>query len=90
MKEENVWRIYNFVNEWKSGKFGEVSLQTALDNHFDDSNDGDEKCVICGEPLQGCGNNPYPVKDDGKCCDKCNYEYVLPKRIENVISRVRK
>ena len=90
MKENNAWRIYNFVNDWKSGKFGEVSLQTALDNHFDDSNVDDGKCCICGEPLQGDGNNPWPVKDDGECCDKCNYAYVLPKRIENVISKVRK
>lgn len=47
-------------------------------------------CCICGIEFNGCGNNPWPIKDDGECCDKCNYEYVLPKRIENVINKVRK
>lgn len=48
-------------------------------------------CCICGKDITGeFSNNPWPIKDDGECCDKCNYEYVLPKRIENVISRVRK
>ena len=39
------------------------------------------KCVICGEEYEGYGNNPYPVKDYGKCCDKCNLEKVIPARI---------
>lgn len=47
-------------------------------------------CCICGKQFKGYGNDPRPVKDDGECCDKCNYEYVLPKRIENVINKVRK
>lgn len=34
MTEEFAWKVYNFVNEWKGGKFGLVSLQCALDNHF--------------------------------------------------------
>ena len=47
-------------------------------------------CCICGIEFNGCGNSPWPIKDDGECCDKCNYEYVLPKRIEKLINKVRK
>jgi len=45
------------------------------------------KCCICGEHSLGWGdnkefgNNPYPVKEDGECCDKCNITYVIPARI---------
>jgi hypothetical protein len=35
MKEELAWKIYNFINSWKAGKFGEISLQEALDSNTD-------------------------------------------------------
>ena len=27
------------------------------------------------------GHNPYPVKDNGRCYGKCNYEKVIPTRL---------
>lgn len=44
----------------------------------------EHKCCICGEPIEGYGNNPFPVKTEGDCCDKCNAEVVIPARIEKV------
>lgn len=46
----------------------------------------DEKlvCCICGKEFEGFGNNPYPVKSEGKCCDKCNEEVVVPERIKKI------
>lgn len=44
----------------------------------------DHKCCICGEPIEGHGNNPFPVKTEGDCCDKCNAEVVIPARIEKM------
>lgn len=41
-----------------------------------------ESCVICGEPLEGYGNNPAPVTEKGKCCDACNLKFVIPARLE--------
>lgn len=29
-------------------------------------------CVLCGRPIMGWGNNPYPLAEDGECCDQCN------------------
>lgn len=41
----------------------------------------DEKtCVICGKKFRGFGNNAEPVKR-GECCDDCNFNKVLPKRL---------
>lgn len=40
-----------------------------------------DSCCICGKPLEGHGNNPYPLKKTGRCCDKCNIEKVIPARI---------
>ena len=42
-----------------------------------------DKCVICGAPIEGYGNNAEPVKK-GKCCDKCNQEIVIPARLKNI------
>lgn len=32
--EDYAWRIYNFIECWKAGKFGEIPLQEALDRFF--------------------------------------------------------
>ena len=42
-------------------------------------------CCICGKEFTGYGNNPEPIVsyESGKrCCDKCNIEVVVPRRIE--------
>ena len=40
-----------------------------------------KKCCICGEIFDGFGNNPQPVKNDGRCCDFCNDNIVVPIRV---------
>ena len=35
LDEDYVWAIYNFVNQWKNGSFGEITLQKALATEFD-------------------------------------------------------
>ena len=37
-------------------------------------------CCICGKFVIGYGNEPWPIKDDGECCDKCN-EKVAEERL---------
>jgi len=41
----------------------------------------DGKCTICRIDIQGHGNNPSPVKNEGRCCDTCNTLVVLPHRL---------
>lgn len=55
-------------------KHVEVSINTVLNN----------VCCICGEELKGFGNNPYPISDEGRCCDKCN-DKVIETRIANLV-----
>ena len=38
------------------------------------------KCCICKNEIKGYGNNAKPFKN-GRCCDECNYKYVIPSRI---------
>ena len=38
-------------------------------------------CCICGKEFEGWGNNPYPLKEEGLCCDECNFNKALPARI---------
>ena len=62
-------------------------------------------CVFCGRFLCSLasrngkhyirldeGNNPSPVKERGRCCDKCNLEVVIPHRIRllNRLSKVER
>jgi hypothetical protein len=38
-------------------------------------------CVICGKAIgDEFGNNAMPVIE-GRCCDKCNWEVVIPRRL---------
>lgn len=41
------------------------------------------KCCICGEKIVGYGNNPWPVNNDvrKRCCDKCDWDIVIPARL---------
>jgi len=56
-------------------------------------------CSICDEEIKGQvvthpdgsksvpwegGNNAYPI-NEGRCCDKCNMEVVIPARLFNMM-----
>ena len=42
------------------------------------------KCSICKHNDIGkYGNNAEPI-NDGRCCDWCNNEFVIPKRIREM------
>ena len=41
-------------------------------------------CCICGKFTIGCGNSAAPIDTNGWCCDKCNKEVVIPKRLEEL------
>ncbi len=38
------------------------------------------KCCICGKEVAEYGNDPYPIKEDGRCCNYCNWTVVLKER----------
>lgn len=38
-----------------------------------------DRCCICGGPLEGFGNNPYPLAEKGRCCDACNTKVVAAR-----------
>lgn len=50
------------------------------------------ECCICHQMFIGWGNNPFPVDLGYKsvCCDKCNSEIVIPKRIEMMKAKINK
>ena len=39
-------------------------------------------CCLCNKEMYEFGNNPYPLKETGSCCDVCNYIKVIPARIK--------
>ena len=40
-------------------------------------------CCLCGCLFEGFGNNPYPLSEEGRCCDECN-DKVIQARIEQL------
>jgi len=40
-----------------------------------------KKCVLCNGKIRNFGNNPSPLANEGKACDKCNYSKVIPARL---------
>lgn len=46
-----------------------------------------KECCICGKQFAEWGNNPWPLKAEGQCCDLCNMAKVLPARVSGMIAR---
>lgn len=66
--------LKHILNEYETNPFDAFdSLYESYDNFV---------CCICGEEIEGYGNNPDPVKKEGKCCDACNTKFVIPARLE--------
>ena len=73
---------------------GMSSVEEAFNLNFEDKNaygetliEGkikDDICCICGEKIEGYGNNPEPYMsaDAGRCCDLCNQKFVVPARLD--------
>lgn len=71
-----------------------TELEEAFNLDFEDYNVFGEKlteakedfCCICGEPIEGYGNNPEPYMSsaDGQCCDGCNLKFVIPARLNRM------
>lgn len=40
-------------------------------------------CCICGDIYSGFGHNAQPLSN-GRCCDQCNSEKVVPHRIRRM------
>src|SRR5262245_57400948 len=43
-------------------------------------------CSICGGAIVGFGNSAQPV-NDGRCCDGCHTERVIPERARRIVER---
>ena len=42
----------------------------------------ERKCCMCGKPLAVREfNSPWPLREQGKCCDICNISVVMPARM---------
>lgn len=51
--------------------------------------DKTQKCCICEDTFEGHGNNPDPVKTEGRCCDTCNIITVIPARMRDIGKHMR-
>lgn len=99
-KEENRKHLTNvnktpdkeFKDIYSDRMTNATELEEAFNLTFEDYNVYGEKlteakenfCCICGEPIEGYGNNPEPFMsaDNGQCCDGCNLKFVVPMRLD--------
>lgn len=86
-----------YVTDWNSNGSNviifdlDTRVEDAFNLTFEDYNVYGEKlteakenfCCVCGEPIEGYGNNPEPFMDadEGQCCDGCNLKFVIPARL---------
>ena len=80
IKNKNIKTLKEDFEDENVGKPVEKDEEPPVAEELKD----EHKCCICGEPIEGYGNNPFPVKTEGDCCDKCNAEVVIPARIEKM------
>lgn len=41
-------------------------------------------CCLCGGKYWGWGNNAWPLDNEGRCCDACNFTKVVPARLRSM------
>jgi hypothetical protein len=46
-------------------------------------------CCLCGMELKDYGHNPWPLKKSGRCCEQCNWDKVIPARLEDIKQHTR-
>lgn len=80
IKNKNIKTLKADFEDENVGEPAEKDEEPPVEEELED----EHKCCICGEPIEGHGNNPFPVKTEGDCCDKCNAEVVIPARIEKM------
>ena len=51
--------------------------------------DNRRKCPICRKRYDGFGHNALPVWP-GRCCDRCNRDYVIPMRLRLMQQQMEK
>lgn len=65
-------------------------IRHLLPDDFDETkafNDIETTCCICGKSFRGLGNDPWPLKASGECCDACyaqniavpDFDFVYPR-----------
>jgi hypothetical protein len=40
-----------------------------------------KQCVLCDKQFTEWGNNPWPLAENGQCCDECDCLRVIPARL---------
>jgi len=51
---------------------------------------GKSRCCLCGREFDGYGNSAWPVRPEGRCCDECNFNKVLPARMDALFPERKK
>lgn len=62
----------------------EIPAETEEIKEPEEVKEEETECCICHNKFKGYGNNPYPVCEDGRCCDDCNWKVVVPARIKQL------
>lgn len=67
LNEENVDRVEIYTSETNAIPVEDTEVKAV--------------CCICKGDLGEYGNDPYPICEEGECCEACNEKFVIPARI---------
>jgi hypothetical protein len=76
---------YSFEEAMEEVMLRQLDEEYQSDSENDDEIEAVTTCCICDNTREGFGNNPAPVKTEGRCCDACNTSVVIPARIQSIV-----
>ena len=80
--ESTATQLFNTpLNDAETEKFLDAIFSAYQKYHGKELLSKDHNCSICGTAFKGYGNNPAPVRNEGRACDSCNTTEVIPARI---------
>ena len=78
------------------GSFGSRPDEVISEKPTEESKDNNEEskeetkdCVLCPGLYEGYGHNPRPLANEGRCCDDCNWNKVVPYRFYQAVLQHR-
>ena len=78
--------VKEISREEYSNKYDDIYASHDTNKIVKKLKEGEGICSICFKKYTHWGNNAWPV-NNGRCCDECNMNIVVPARIQKMINK---
>lgn len=73
--------LYDLAMDEANRRKGHEDGMIVMDEIIDTGKE--EYCCLCGKRIEFYGNNPWPLADEGVCCEECNVK-VIDERLRRL------